>query len=326
MTETRLTHLVAQLLGNREVIPFSPAIARAIGDVEATVFLCQACYWQSLIGPSKWFFKLRDAQRDPDGRLLPPLDGTRQSWEWETALSRTRQESARRRLKELGLLEEALKGVPARMYYRVNLDRLTEFLLQNHQLAGFPPTGWQIPDQLDGRVRAGQMGGSAPANTETTSKITHTTTTSARSSGGRSKGTKLGSVGVQSANDYTPAACPPRRVVVVVDKWAEPYREVLLEALSQSQLDSAAAQEIADEFSGALEAASLRKRRGIADNRAWLDHMVGLHKNGKFRPNFCHGVRARRERAMAIDREAAPPPTASNVAREKLAHVRSLIK
>lgn len=328
MTEARLTHLVAQLLGNREVIPFSPAIARAIGDVEATVFLCQACYWQSLIGPGKWFFKLRDAQRGDDGRLLPPVDATRQSWEWETALSRTRQESARRRLKALGLLEEALKGVPAQLYYRVNLDRLTEFLFATHQLAGFPPTGWQGPDHLDGGVRAGQSAGEAPTNTKTTSKSTQTTTTSGRSSAdGRCAGVKRGPVGVQPATgSTTPLACPSEEVVVVVDKWAEPYKKVLLDALSESQLDGAAAQEIADEFAGVLEAASLGRHRGIVNNARWLGHMVGLHKSGDFRPNFCYGVRARRERAKATDTAATPLPTASDVARAKLAHVRSLIK
>ncbi len=110
MSESVLSQLVGQLLGNREVIVYWPALARAIGDAEATLFLCQACYWQSVAGPGQWFYKLRDAERDASGNLLPPTDARRQSWEWETALSRTRQESARRRLKELGLLEEV--GLP----------------------------------------------------------------------------------------------------------------------------------------------------------------------------------------------------------------------
>lgn len=328
MTEARLTHLVAQLLGNREVIPFSPAVARAIGDVEATVFLCQACYWQSLVGPGKWFFKLRDAQRDSSGRLLPPVDGNRQSWEWETALSRTRQESARRRLKALGLLEEARKGVPAKMYYRVNLDRLTEFLLENNnQSAGFLPTGWQGPDHLDGGIRTGQSAGGDPTNTKTTSKNTHNTTTSARPSvSDRIAGARSGALGRRLASgSTTPQACHSEGVVVV-DRWAEPHREVLMNALSQSQLGSEAAQLIADEFAGVLEAASLGKHRGIVSKSAWLENMIQLYKARKFRPDFCRGVQARRARTNAIDTDAVPTPSAPDVARTNLAQALSKIK
>jgi hypothetical protein len=42
----------------------------------------------------------------------------------ETALTRDEQETARKRLIALGVLEEELRGVPATMHYRINAERL----------------------------------------------------------------------------------------------------------------------------------------------------------------------------------------------------------
>jgi hypothetical protein len=282
MTEPRLTHLVAKLMGNQEVISFSPAIARAIGDVEATVFLCQACYWQSIVGPGEWFYKLRDAERDDEGGIVPPSDASRQSWEWETALSRTRQESARRKLTGLGLLEEKRREVPAKLFYRVNLDRLTGFLLENFQLAGIPPTGRQKSSRQAGANRASKMESKRPSsNTKTTAEITQTTSTpSAVANPNADVGRVLSGV--------------------VVEKWAEPHKEVLGRALMQAQLNDVAAQEIADEFAGALEAEANGKHVGIRSKRGWLNHVIERYKKGDFNPDYGRALKARRQSIQRV--------------------------
>lgn len=173
MSDVRL--LLASLLGEREVVAFRPALARALGPIPA-LFLAQACYWQGTKGAHKWWYKLRNADRDAAGRMQPPKNASRQSWEWELGLTRAEQEGARRVLRHHGLLEEELRGVPAKLHYRVNLDRLTEFLLRNQQMAGFDqldgeiqPTGWRDSTSKPGRI--------PPAITETTPPISSSTTT-----------------------------------------------------------------------------------------------------------------------------------------------------
>lgn len=173
MSRDGIQALLATLLGERDIVVFRPAIARALGAIPA-LFLCQAAYWQGVKGAGEWWYKLRDADRDTDGCMRPPARPDRQSWEWELGLGRAEQEGARRVLRQHGLLDEELRGVPAQRHYRVDLDRLAEFLLKIQQIAE--------SDQLDGRIRPARRQDSAgkvveiqPANTYTTPSITTTT-------------------------------------------------------------------------------------------------------------------------------------------------------
>lgn len=270
MTEfARIPQLVAQLVGNRDVIPFSPALARTIGNVEATIFLCQACYWQSIVGDGKWFYKLRDAERDSEGRIVPPSDPSRQSWEWETALSRARQESARKHLKALGLLEQKLRGLPAQLYFRVNLERLIELL--SNQLAETPPTGWNEAPRQDGGNHAGQPAEAPPAKrTKTTTEPNAKTTT-----------TTLG------------RSSPASRLIF--DRTVTKHRELLTALLTG--LPGEAAQDIADELAGVLRAQSLGRHKGILNVRSWLERLIKLHGEGRFVPEFGLAIAAERRRA-----------------------------
>lgn len=120
--------VIVKLLGDREVIAYRPVLARALGSVTATLFLCQAIYWQGIAGNGVWWYKLRDAQRDARKEMLAPTEKRKQSWEWETGLTRAQQEQARELLHELGLLDEQLMGIPARLHFRVDLSSLENFL------------------------------------------------------------------------------------------------------------------------------------------------------------------------------------------------------
>ncbi|KVW60067.1 hypothetical protein WK99_18180 [Burkholderia ubonensis] len=103
---------------------------------------------------------------------------------------------------------------------------------------------------------------------------------------------------------------------------------MLMQALSQAQVNGEAAQQIVDEFAGVLEAASLGKHRGIKSNRAWLKHVIELSKTGEFVPEFGRSVKVRRQRqsARGAEIDTVPAYTAPDVARAKLAQVRRLIK
>lgn len=94
-------------------VAFHPVLARISGSVHAGVMLSQAIYWTDVqertnAGAQGWFFK------------------TQHEWNEETCLSRAEQETARRKLVARGFIEEQRKGLPARLYFRVNLHCIIE--------------------------------------------------------------------------------------------------------------------------------------------------------------------------------------------------------
>lgn len=71
------------------------------------MMLSQALYWRARTrDPEGWFYK------------------SQTEWQAETGMTRREQETARRRLTKAGFLEEQRKGVPARLYFRVDIDAL----------------------------------------------------------------------------------------------------------------------------------------------------------------------------------------------------------
>lgn len=97
-------------------IAFYAVFARIAGRAANGVFLSQLFYWTGKSSaPGRWIWK---SQRD---------------WENETTLTRYEQETARKALKDIGLLEERRAGLPARMYYRLNLERLAELCEQDSE-------------------------------------------------------------------------------------------------------------------------------------------------------------------------------------------------
>lgn len=79
---------------------------------------------------------------------------TREDIKKETGLSRDEQETARKRLVALGVLQEDLRGVPATVHYRINTERLEALLLApgqaESQLGATPPTRRVEPTQQVG--------------------------------------------------------------------------------------------------------------------------------------------------------------------------------
>lgn len=103
------------LNSNGNVIAYHPDLARVGGGITSGILLSQLLYWTGKGADADgWIFK---KQTD---------------WTKETALSRAEQETARRRLRERGLLEEKLAGIPSVVHYRIDLDKLAELLAEQH--------------------------------------------------------------------------------------------------------------------------------------------------------------------------------------------------
>ncbi len=92
-------------------IAYHPLVAKSFGSVKLAVLWCQLYYWSN-------------KTTDPDGWVYK----TQKELFEETGLSRREQESARLLGKQLGVLEEKLKGVPAKMHFKVNLEKALEII------------------------------------------------------------------------------------------------------------------------------------------------------------------------------------------------------
>ncbi len=106
-------HDLLDLLGKLldRPVGFHRALADVGGGATAGLFLSQALYWsRRTTDRAGWFWK------------------TQQEWQAETALTRREQETARARLRATGVLQERHAGVPAKLYFRVDLARLAALL------------------------------------------------------------------------------------------------------------------------------------------------------------------------------------------------------
>lgn len=111
----KITYIEAELTIKeflKKTIGYRPAFARIGGGAAAGIMLSQAWYWSAWAYQNRrgWFYK------------------TVKEWEEEAGLTEKEQRKARRQLVERGLIEEKLGGCPAKMFYRVQLDRLVKLI------------------------------------------------------------------------------------------------------------------------------------------------------------------------------------------------------
>lgn len=92
-------------------ISFHRVFAEIAGGATAGLFLSQLFYWC-------------DKGEDPDGWIYK----TQAQWTEETCLTRSEQERARQALRDHGLLEEVKRGIPARLFYRLDVEGLARML------------------------------------------------------------------------------------------------------------------------------------------------------------------------------------------------------
>ncbi|CAB3676580.1 hypothetical protein OII53_11400 [Achromobacter ruhlandii] len=95
-------------------IAFGLFLARMTGNPKAAIVLSQLAHWtrtgRDVAQTNGWIFK------------------TQQQWWMETGLSRAELDTARRRLRTLGFVEETLAGRPATLWYRMNLPNIARAL------------------------------------------------------------------------------------------------------------------------------------------------------------------------------------------------------
>jgi hypothetical protein len=99
-------------------IAFHASLARISGSVTAGVMLSQAWYWSNnptTLKRDGWFYK------------------SQKEWWEETGLSRSEQETARKRLIGLAFMEEAHRGVPRTVHYRLNIEAICAALMGHNR-------------------------------------------------------------------------------------------------------------------------------------------------------------------------------------------------
>ena len=151
-------------IGLKELLDRPIAFHRAFVSlgvgVTGALFLSQAIYWTT-------------RTRDEDGWFYKSME----EWEEETGMTRSEQETARKRLVGIGVLQEVKKGVPCRLFYRVNMSAIYAFLPD-----GTPQPSLQESRKQARRKPAGKAAENPqPLYTETTTETT--TETSARAAG-----------------------------------------------------------------------------------------------------------------------------------------------
>ena len=105
-------------------IAFHRVFASIGGGATEGLFLSQAYYWSKHTKDDDgWFYK------------------TGEEWEAETCLTRREQETARKSLKQLGILEEVRKGLPRKVFYRINRDVLYQAICDQ---STSNPHGYQV--------------------------------------------------------------------------------------------------------------------------------------------------------------------------------------
>lgn len=119
------------------------------GGIKAAVFLSQAFYWHNRTDdPDGWFYK------------------TREEWQEETGMTRKEQETSRKALKEMGILQEEQRGRDRWMYYRIDTFHLEKLLTD--------ASAQKVPFH---RSESYQCNGTKVADVYNTSETTTETTT-----------------------------------------------------------------------------------------------------------------------------------------------------
>lgn len=102
--------LVNLLRETGRAIAYRPKLAKVLGGVVAEIFFEQIFYWQDKSSSELGVYKTQD------------------ELEAETGLSRKEQETARKKLREIGVLIETHKRLEHRIYYKIDEARLNEIL------------------------------------------------------------------------------------------------------------------------------------------------------------------------------------------------------
>lgn len=114
-------------------IAYHRCFVAVAGSVAGAVFLSQLVYWARRVPNSRdgWLWK------------------TGREWETETGLRRAEQEASRKKLCALGIIEERLTGIPARLHFRLNANKLASLLNSTNLDAESAELDCRTPANLD---------------------------------------------------------------------------------------------------------------------------------------------------------------------------------
>lgn len=284
-------------------IAFHRCFVTLTGSITAALMLSQAVYWQKRTkDPDGWWFK------------------TREEWTEETGMTRYEQESARRRLRSIGLLEEELRGVPAQLWYRLDEARLLGTLASGVpefgptpaggeptvQLGENPPTGRRKTRQLDGGKPTNRLAAfppSTPSYPETTSETTTTTVapTQLRSAPAARRLTAPG--GSCSEDDEKRKTEKPELLFDGPLTSLSPAQQDRAGRIV-GKLDSETAQDVLDDWGQAIKSGSIRKSRW-----AWLETVTRRATDGTFVPTTDAAERRKAEERLKKAAQTRDPPT-----------------
>lgn len=126
-------------------VAFQRSFVRIGTGITGALMLSQLVYW-TMRTADGWIYKTQD------------------EWEDETGLTRYEQEGARKKLRSLGVLLEQKKGVPAKLFYKIDIPVL-------YQLLGVTSKDAEIPHTRMGKTSKPDAGNSTFFHTETTTDI-----------------------------------------------------------------------------------------------------------------------------------------------------------
>jgi hypothetical protein len=129
-------------------------------SVTAAVMLSQAFYWSNPKRnktENQWFYK------------------SQSEWTEETGLSRAEQETARKKLRTIGVLEEKKQGIPCKLFFRINLRNLYNLLTEFHKQQSAFPTDKYATIPHTGGSDSSKQASDNPANNQYTENKTKTT-------------------------------------------------------------------------------------------------------------------------------------------------------
>lgn len=278
--------LVAAIEGPKISVPFCLVI-KLEGDFQAAAFLSQAAYLSSLKRKDEGWF---DLKKEGDGNLDEgDIFARYGSWQAMLGLKKDAQTTIRKKLKGLGLLEEKLRGVPARLHYRVDSTAYLSFLAQeNCQLAKNRQQDGDKPASKNAENSQQGGGDSASYSRKSPREFTNskTTTTLEKENG------------------------------VVFDKSVLVYQGAILNAISS--LSTREGQQVVDCFVDAVE-----KKRKIGDVDAWLSSVVRAAEQDSLRTAGADRIAERRRRER-LDANAMRQRQASTASQEGLDKVKSV--
>jgi len=145
--------ILRSLLSDRP-IAFHPHMARVLGGINEALLFQQLAYWSDKGADPEWIYK------------------TQKDIELETTLTRTQQENARLQLRKLGVVSEDRRGLPAKLFFKVNWEPMFALLEAADKDAGnLHPRAQGTRGQVGGDP-PDQSAANVPAITESTSEMT----------------------------------------------------------------------------------------------------------------------------------------------------------